>query len=233
MAPAPHGASVHADHGRPRLRPVRRAGWRLGLDRVAERRRPRPRARVRLAPQLHHRAEAGRRDRTPPRRSSSERDAVDRVPHDRRRLPGDPGHEAADRRLLRSKTRPPGSCAWIVEKFAAWTDCDGDVERDVHQGPVAHQHHRVLGDRNGHVVGAAVLRDAPGRTRARSRRRTWACPPASRTTPARSPARRGRGPSTATTSPTGPSSRHGGHFAAMQVPDLFVADVREFFRTVR
>jgi microsomal epoxide hydrolase len=25
----------------------------------------------------------------------------------------------------------------------------------------------------------------------------------------------------------------GGHFAAMQVPDLFVADVREFFRTVR
>ena len=26
---------------------------------------------------------------------------------------------------------------------------------------------------------------------------------------------------------------HGGHFAAMQVPDLFVADVREFFRTVR
>ena len=26
---------------------------------------------------------------------------------------------------------------------------------------------------------------------------------------------------------------HGGHFAAMQVPDIFVPDVREFFRTVR
>ena len=26
---------------------------------------------------------------------------------------------------------------------------------------------------------------------------------------------------------------HGGHFAAMQVPDLFVGDVRDFFRTVR
>ncbi|HEY7107481.1 MAG TPA: epoxide hydrolase, partial [Acidimicrobiia bacterium] len=25
----------------------------------------------------------------------------------------------------------------------------------------------------------------------------------------------------------------GGHFAAMQVPDLFVGDVRDFFRTVR
>jgi epoxide hydrolase len=26
---------------------------------------------------------------------------------------------------------------------------------------------------------------------------------------------------------------HGGHFAAMQVPEIFVGDVRDFFRTVR
>ena len=24
---------------------------------------------------------------------------------------------------------PAGLCAWIVEKFRAWSDCDGDVER--------------------------------------------------------------------------------------------------------
>ena len=56
VAPTAHGRGVHPDHGGPRLRPLRRAGRRLGFDRVAERRRPRPRARVRPAPQLHHRA---------------------------------------------------------------------------------------------------------------------------------------------------------------------------------
>ena len=56
LAPASDGAGVHAGDGRPRLRPLRRAGRRLGFDRVAERGRPRPRARVRPAPQLHQRA---------------------------------------------------------------------------------------------------------------------------------------------------------------------------------
>ena len=39
--------------------------------------------------------------------------------------------------------------------------------------------------------------------------------------------------SKATTSRTGRDFDEGGHFAAMEVPDLLVADVRTFFRTVR
>ena len=38
----------------------------------------------------------------------AELDAAARVPGDRRRLPGDPGHEAADARATRSTTRRPG-----------------------------------------------------------------------------------------------------------------------------
>ena len=112
-----------------------------------ERRRPRPRARVRTAPQLRHRAAARRTSPDSPPTSRRELRRGERVPHDRRRLPGDPGHEAADRSATGSRTRPPGCAAWIVEKFRAWTDCDGDVERVVHQGPAAHQHHRRTGSR--------------------------------------------------------------------------------------
>ena len=63
----------------------------------------------------------------------------------------------------------------------------------VHQGPAAHQHHALLGDRN-------APRRRPGSTTRcarpdvrRSRTSTSACRPAWRTSRARSPARRGRG----------------------------------------
>ena len=45
------------------------------------------------------------------------------------RLHADPGHQARRRSATRSRTRRPGSRAWIVEKFRAWSDCGGDVER--------------------------------------------------------------------------------------------------------
>ena len=38
---------------------------------------------------------------------------------------------------------------------------------------------------------------------------------------------------TTTTSRTGREMPQGGHFAAMEEPELFVDDVRAFFRTVR
>ena len=86
-----------------RLRPLRRAGRRLGLDRDAERRRPRSRARRRPAPQLRHRAPepALSATRRPHRRGAgAASSAMQRVRRThRRRLPGDPGHEAADARL--------------------------------------------------------------------------------------------------------------------------------------
>ena len=39
---------------------------------------------------------------------------------------------ARRRSATASTTRPPGSAAWIVEKFCAWTDCDGHPENAVH-----------------------------------------------------------------------------------------------------
>ena len=74
--------------------------------------------------------------------------------------------------------------------------------------------------------------------RARRARRAAAaaasrCRPASPTSPARSRGRRARGSRRATTSRTGPSMPRGGHFAAMEVPELFVDDVRAFFRPLR
>ena len=105
---------------------------------------------------------------------------------------------------------PSGLCAWIVEKFTAWTDCDGDVEREFTKD-------QLLTNITVYWATATATSSArlyyemrqAGRERDPARR-TWACPPAWRTTPARSPARRGRGPSTATTSPTGPTSRTAG-----------------------
>ena len=40
---------------------------------------------------------------------------------------------------------PVGLAAWIVEKFRTWSDCDGDVERQLQQGRAADQHHHLLG----------------------------------------------------------------------------------------
>jgi epoxide hydrolase len=126
---------------------------------------------------------------------------------------------------------PAGQCAWILEKFAAWGDCDGD--------PVA-----VLGaDRIlDHVSTYWFTASATS-----SARMYWQM--------AQSPT--GRAPAVAV--PTGvslfpheifqpprewvqeqfPDLRlwrehdRGGHFAAMEQPELLVADVREFFRPLR
>ena len=99
----------------------------------------------------------------------------------------------------------------------------------VHEGPALDQRDGVLGHRDGHVIDASVLRDAVGRE--------------------------GGGPRPSHRVPNGcrqlsgrdhASPRHwvearynlthwtdmprGGHFAAMEVPDLFVDDVRAFSR---
>ena len=208
VAPAPHGAAFTRDHGRRSATTATARRAATGARSCRERRRPRPRARVRPAPQLRHRARAaGRRpaDLTPEEQTRPRR-AIASGARTGAGLPGDPGHEAADRSATGSRTRPPGSRAWIVEKFGAWSDCDGDVEASFTKRPVAHQHHRVLGHRDGHVVGAPVLRDAPGGPRrdpAGVRRRAHR----RRQLPRRGhPHARGRGPSTATTSRTGPST---------------------------
>ena len=113
-----------------RLRPVRRPGRRLGLDGLVAARRGRCRARRRRPPEhgrggatARHRLREARRRRSATRsRRSSTTGATSRATrasreHDRRRI----GYSLDD--------SPVGLAAWIVEKFRAWSDCDGDVER--------------------------------------------------------------------------------------------------------
>ncbi len=124
---------------------------------------------------------------------------------------------------------PAGQCAWIIEKFHEWTDCDGHPEN---AAPRDHLLDNVL------VYWMT-------NTGASSARLYWE----SYSSPNMEPV----------TVPTGVSIfpkeiirlsqrwaqkrfldirqwhelEHGGHFAAMEEPETFVNEVREFFRLVR
>ncbi len=123
---------------------------------------------------------------------------------------------------------PAGLAGWIVEKFRTWSDCDGDVERSLHQGPAARQHHAVLAHRHRPLGGAPLLR---GRADRHVRRPTAGRGP-----------RRGRRVPEGDHPPAPPWAEQrydilhwtdmprGGHFAAFEEPELLVDDVREFFR---
>ena len=127
---------------------------------------------------------------------------------------------------------PAGLCAWIVEKFRAWSDCDGEVEGSFSRD-------RLLDN--------ITLYWVTG-TAASSCRIYWEMRQAGRSAM----------PQERVEVPTGIANfaaeitkvprawverryrvvhwsepPRGGHFAAMEVPDLFVDDVRTFFRHLR
>jgi pimeloyl-ACP methyl ester carboxylesterase len=126
---------------------------------------------------------------------------------------------------------PAGLAAWIVEKFRAWSDCDGDVERQFTKDELLtnvmiywvsesiasstrvyyESRHSPGPGKAGRVevpVGCAIFPKeivyAP---------REWVEQQLNVTHWTEMPA--------------------GGHFAALEEPELLVQDVREFFRTVR
>jgi epoxide hydrolase len=127
---------------------------------------------------------------------------------------------------------PAGLAAWITEKFRAWSDCGGDIERsftkdqlltnitvywvtatatsssrlyyEMRQAGLAAIPNEYVDVPTGIACYPGEVTRPPRRWVERRYRVThWAEPP------------------------------RGGHFAAMEVPDLFVDDVRAFFRTVR
>ena len=125
---------------------------------------------------------------------------------------------------------PVGQAAWILEKFWAWTDCDGHPENALTRDELLDN--VMLYWLNGTGASSARLYwesfgrgPRPGRSR---------CRPGSRCSPRRSCRRCGAGSSDSTpTSGTGPSMPRGGHFAAFEQPELFVDDVRTCFRQFR
>ncbi len=127
---------------------------------------------------------------------------------------------------------PSGLCAWIVEKFTAWTDCDGDVEREFNKDQLL---------TNITVYWATATATSSARLYYEMRQAGRSAIPSAYVGV---PTGVANYPGEVTRTPRSWAEHrynithwseqpHGGHFAAMQVPDLFVADVREFFRTVR
>ncbi|MFI5053144.1 MAG: epoxide hydrolase family protein [Acidimicrobiia bacterium] len=127
---------------------------------------------------------------------------------------------------------PAGLAGWIVEKFREWSDCDGDVERSFTKD-------QLLTNIMLYWVNTAATSSA---------RLYWEMFQAGAASIPQNPV----------TVPTGVANfpaeigrsqrawverrynvvhwsefERGGHFAAMEEPELFVGDVREFFRAVR
>jgi pimeloyl-ACP methyl ester carboxylesterase len=126
---------------------------------------------------------------------------------------------------------PAGLAAWIVEKFRAWSDCGGDVERSFTKD-------QLLANITLYWVTATATSSA--RLYYETRQAGPAARPAG---PIIVPTGVAQYPGEITRPPRDWAERRynitywaemprGGHFAAMEVPELFAADVRQFFTTV-
>ena len=127
---------------------------------------------------------------------------------------------------------PAGLCGWIVEKFRAWTDCDGDVEREFTKDQLL---------RNITLYWVTATATSSARLYWEFRRAGRASVPAAFVGV---PTGIANYPGEIMRTPRAWVERRyhvvhwadmprGGHFAAMQVPELFVDDVRAFFRGLR
>jgi microsomal epoxide hydrolase len=127
---------------------------------------------------------------------------------------------------------PSGLAAWIVEKFRAWSDCDGDVERSFTKD-------QLLANVMLYWVTGTITSSA--RLYYETRRSGTASIPSDFIGV---PTGVAVFPGELTKMPRRWVEQHynvthwreqprGGHFAAMEVPDVYVDELRTFFRTVR
>ena len=126
---------------------------------------------------------------------------------------------------------PAGLAAWIVEKFRAWSDCGGDIERSFTKD-------QLLTNITLYWVTATATSSA--RLYYEMRQAGRGAVPAA---PITVPTGIAQYPGEITRTPRDWAEQRynithwaelprGGHFAAMEVPDLFAADIRQFFSTV-
>ena len=134
--------------------------------------------------------------------------------------------------VSRLNDSPAGLLAWIVEKFRAWSDCDGHPENRFTRDQLITNVMLYWVTQTADLLGSTLLGDQPERR-------------AQREAAVHHRSHRGRplpqgGPALA---PLGVERQYnltywaemprGGHFAAMEQPELFADDLRKFFRTVR
>jgi microsomal epoxide hydrolase len=127
---------------------------------------------------------------------------------------------------------PVGLAAWIVEKFRAWSDCDGDVERSFSKDVLLTNVmlYWVTGAINSSLWPYYARMHAP-----------WPIPDGRRI---EVPTAYAAFPCEILIPPRAWAERvyniqrwtrmeRGGHFAALEQPDALAADIREFFRPLR
>lgn len=134
---------------------------------------------------------------------------------------------------------PAGLAAWLVEKFRRWSDCDGDVEHAFTKDELLANVmiYWVTGTINSSFLPYYDVSQAGAATWLRQKLNEWkgsdAVPaafamfPKDLSSPPREWAERFYNVQRWTEMP------RGGHFAAMEEPDLLVNDLRTFFRTFR
>jgi epoxide hydrolase len=127
---------------------------------------------------------------------------------------------------------PAGLAAWIVEKFRAWSDCGGDVERSFTKDQLLTNVALYWFTRTA-TSSARLYYEMRKAGRAALPQARVGVPTGIANYPGeivRTPRRWVEHRYLVTHWVDQP---RGGHFAAMEVPDLFVDDLRSFFRTVR
>ena len=128
---------------------------------------------------------------------------------------------------------PAGLCAWIVEKFRAWSDTRRRPRAVVRAGSAARQHHALLGDRHGDLVVPHLLGDAPGR-QGRDPAGVHRRADGHRLLSGRDHEDAARaGSSSATTSCTGPSRHAAATSPRWRSPTCSSTTCAQFFRLVR
>ena len=127
---------------------------------------------------------------------------------------------------------PAGLAAWIIEKFRAWSDCEGDVEKRFSKD-------RLLTNIMIYWVSGCI--GSSMRLYYENRHQPWLLGPGERITV---PTAYAAFPKELTRPPRSWVERavnlqrytpmpRGGHFAAMEEPALLVEDIRAFFRPLR
>ena len=224
------GRVRRAHDARARLRALRRPGRRLGRHGRREARRRAPRARRRHPRELRD----ARRRRASPDREDARRSSGCRTgARQEAALHAAAGHEArlahrrADRlargagRLDRREVPAAGATATATSS--------GAFSKDVLLTNLM----TLLGDGQHGERGAHLPRERRRPARAPAPRRASRCRSPTRRSRARSSARRGAGSSAHYNVVRWTDMPRGGHFAALEEPELLLDDVRAFFRTLR